>query len=67
MREIVIRFVLTTLAYEGAYLSFRGGQHDVTFPPTPPTEGEDGSLEPTRVPEGDPGLSANEGASVSED
>lgn len=33
MREIVIRFVLTTLSYEGAYISFRGGQHDVVFPP----------------------------------
>ena len=33
MREIVIRFVLTTLAYKGDYISFRGGQHNVTFPP----------------------------------
>lgn len=33
MREILIRFVLTSLRYTGDYLSFRGGQHDVVFPP----------------------------------
>jgi len=35
MREVVIRFVLTALRYEGSYLSFHGGQHDVVFPPPP--------------------------------
>lgn len=34
MREILIRFVLTTLHYEGDYLSFRGGQYDVALPVT---------------------------------
>jgi len=34
MREVVIRFILTTLAYRGRYISFRGGQHDVEFPPS---------------------------------
>jgi hypothetical protein len=33
MREVAIRFVLTIIGYRGTYLSFRGGQHDVTFPP----------------------------------
>lgn len=33
MREVAIRFVLTLIGYRGTYLSFRGGQHDVTFPP----------------------------------
>lgn len=33
MREILIRFVLTAVGYSGTYLSFRGGQHDVQFPP----------------------------------
>lgn len=34
MREIVIRFILTTLAFRGRHISFRGGQHDVAFPPS---------------------------------
>ena len=33
MREVAIRFVLTLIGYRGTYLSFRGGQHDVAFPP----------------------------------
>lgn len=33
MREIVIRFILTAVGYRGAYISFRGGQHDVALPP----------------------------------
>ena len=33
MREVAIRFVLTLIGYRGTYLSFRGGQHDVTFAP----------------------------------
>lgn len=35
MREVAIRFALTLIGYRGTYLSFRGGQHDVAFPPTP--------------------------------
>lgn len=34
-RELAVRFVLTAIGYQGTYLSFRGGQHDVTFPPEP--------------------------------
>jgi len=33
VREIVTRFVLTAIRYKGKYISFRGGQHDVDFPP----------------------------------
>lgn len=33
MREVAIRFVLTLIGFRGSYLSFRGGQHDVAFPP----------------------------------
>jgi hypothetical protein len=33
MREVAVRFVLTIIGFKGTYLSFRGGQHDVAFPP----------------------------------
>jgi hypothetical protein len=36
MREIIARFVFTVIGFKGIYLSFRGGQHDVTFPPVAP-------------------------------
>lgn len=39
MREIVIRFILTAIAYRGTYISFRGGQHDVAFPPSDASTG----------------------------
>jgi hypothetical protein len=46
MREIVIRFALTLIGYRGTYLSFRGGQHDVAFPPSPEDQsaGPEGAL-----------------------
>ncbi|RAK51315.1 hypothetical protein [Phenylobacterium deserti] len=34
MREVAVRFVLTIIGYRGLYLSFRGGQQDVAFPPS---------------------------------
>lgn len=40
VRELAIRFVLTIIGFKGHYLSFRGGQHDVAFPPPPP-EGQE--------------------------
>jgi hypothetical protein len=33
VRELAIRFVLTIIGFRGSYLSFRGGQYDVSFPP----------------------------------
>lgn len=36
IRELLVRFVLTVIGYEGIYLSYRGGQHDVRFPPLAP-------------------------------
>lgn len=44
IRELAARFVLTAIGYRGTYLSFRGGQHDVSFPPvataTPETDAQ---------------------------
>lgn len=39
VREVAIRFALTVIGYRGTYLSFRGGQHDVAFPPTQKDQG----------------------------
>lgn len=33
IREIVVRFLLTAIGYEGRYLSYLGGYHDAQFPP----------------------------------
>lgn len=33
VREIVVRFLLTTIGYNGSYFSYLGGYHEAQFPP----------------------------------
>lgn len=40
LRELFIRFVLAGLGFRGDYLSFRGGEHTMRFPPELPAAGE---------------------------
>lgn len=35
IREIIVRFLLTTIGYKGRYISYIGGYHDAQFPPQP--------------------------------
>jgi hypothetical protein len=36
VREVVVRFVLSALSYEGSYISHVNGYHHSYYPPTPP-------------------------------